>query len=449
MSTAAESAMAHLRRILDGVGYGELYGAICGDQLFARDRAAALRLAETMPALERSCLRLFALDEAEPELPVSLEALVVELGGLGLAESGDGPTRLDDLVVVPVLGGYLLTATPPGWRPNLSPAGRAYLGPDSLRVARALPTGALGRIFDLGAGCGIQGLLGVRQATRRVLSDLEPRSLELARLNAALNLPGIDVSVVEGDTYAPVGDERFDLIVSLPPYVPAFEGDGATATTGGLDGAELVRRLIAGAPAHLTPGGQLVFLAQVLADDAGPLVANELPALAPGLEGRLLCSEWHALQPYVLELATKTAAAAGKDAVGVHSRYLAALRAFGATGVCTMSARLRRSDSNQSSAVAVVTPSRIYADTFLRQKSGLCFGERAEGIEVTIPGLPAHVMSAPLGALLRAYRTGARVQTAAGAAWGSPQGADPRDLADQALERSSELLALGLLERLA
>lgn len=449
MSTAADAAMAHLRRVLDAVGYGELYGAFCGDQLFVPDLAAARRRAEALPPLERACVRLFALDEPEPDLPAPLEHLVEELRGLGLAEPDEGAARLADLVVVPVLGGYLLTATPPGWRPSLSPAGRAYLGPDSLRVARGLPTGPFGRILDLGAGCGIQGLLGVRQATSRVLTDLEPRSVELSRRNAELNRPGEDVAVREGDAYAPVATERFDLIVSLPPYIPALVDDEALATTGGQDGADLVRRLIAGAPDHLAPDGRLVFLAQLLTDDTGPLIATELSTLAPGLEGRLYCSDWHALQPYVLELATKTAATTGKDAAALYARYLAALRARGATGICTVFARLRRPESGGSAGVAVIAPERLRAESRLRAVDALGFAERPNGIEVRDSDGPARLLSPPAAALLRAFRPGASIEVARRAAWGDPAGADARDVLDQALERSSELLALGLLERLA
>ncbi|MDA8295479.1 MAG: methyltransferase [Actinomycetota bacterium] len=449
MSALTNEAMAQLRHVLDRVGYGELFATIAGDQLFAPDRDAALRRVETLPPLERACLRLFALDEGEPDLPPALDGLLDALGALGLVEEGDGPVRLDDLVVVPVLGGYLLTATPPGWRPSLSPTGRAYLGPDSLRVARALPTGALGSILDLGTGCGIQGLLGVRQAAHRVLSDLEPRALALARLNAELNRPGEDVAVVAGDTYAPVADERFDLIVSLPPYVPALQGDEALATSGGADGADLVRRLIAGAPEHLCAGGELVFFAQLLTDDAGPLIANELTTLAPGLSGRLLCSDWHALQPYVLELATKTAAATGTDAAVLHARYLTALREHQATGVCTVVARLVRPARGDGSEVAVIGPDRLRAATKLRAVDALGFVERENGVEVRRFGGPAQLLSPPAAALLRAFQAGASIDAARHAAWGDPPGADARDLLDQALERSADLVRLGLLERSA
>ena len=67
-----------------------------------------------------------------------------------------------------------------------------------------------------------------------------------------------------GDCYAPVAGERFDLVASNPPQMPTPPGRGrsdadAAADNGGLDGWEVLDRIIGGAPAHLVPGGRLVF----------------------------------------------------------------------------------------------------------------------------------------------------------------------------------------------
>ena len=67
-----------------------------------------------------------------------------------------------------------------------------------------------------------------------------------------------------GDCYAPVAGERFDLIASNPPQMPTPLGRArsdaqAAADNGGFDGWQVLDRIIAGAPAHLQPGGRLVF----------------------------------------------------------------------------------------------------------------------------------------------------------------------------------------------
>ena len=84
---------------------------------------------------------------------------------------------------------------------------------------------------------------------------------------------GLDVKVVEGDLLAPMaagvvgGTGAFDVVVSNPPYIPTAEIDGLAAEVkkepraaldGGKDGLDVIRRLVADAPAVLVAGGALV-----------------------------------------------------------------------------------------------------------------------------------------------------------------------------------------------
>jgi release factor glutamine methyltransferase len=74
----------------------------------------------------------------------------------------------------------------------------------------------------------------------------------------------VQVDVRLGNLFAPVTGEVFDLILTNPPQMPTppgreAGGDEATADDGGHDGWAILDRVIQGAPAHLKPGGQLVF----------------------------------------------------------------------------------------------------------------------------------------------------------------------------------------------
>jgi release factor glutamine methyltransferase len=78
-----------------------------------------------------------------------------------------------------------------------------------------------------------------------------------ARLNARLN--GVRINAHRGDLYAPVGAQRFDLIVSNPPYVPC-DTRGGRAYDAGPDGRAFLDRLIAQAPDHLRRDGCLLIV---------------------------------------------------------------------------------------------------------------------------------------------------------------------------------------------
>ena len=125
------------------------------------------------------------------------------------------------------------------------------------------------RIVDLGTGSGIVAVsLALARPDAEVWSvDLSPAALAVAQGNAQRH--GANVRFLLGDWFAPLAGERFDLIVSNPPYVaagdPHLERDGlpfepALALTDGVpggDGMACVAHLVNQAAAHLRPGGVL------------------------------------------------------------------------------------------------------------------------------------------------------------------------------------------------
>lgn len=126
-----------------------------------------------------------------------------------------------------------------------------------------------GRVADLGTGSGAIALAIARERPRAqvVATDVSVAALEVARRNAARH--AIDnVSFAAGDWLAPLAVQRFELIVSNPPYIEAADrhlarGDlrfePTSALVSGDDGLDDIRRIIDGARAHLSPGGRLLF----------------------------------------------------------------------------------------------------------------------------------------------------------------------------------------------
>lgn len=129
------------------------------------------------------------------------------------------------------------------------------LGGASLTLARITPRRDIGRALDLGCGNGVQLLHATRHATRVVATDTNPRALAMAALSAALSgISPEQLDLREGSLYGPVSDERFDLIVSNPPFVIS-PSQRFTYRDAGLPGDELSRLVVRGAAAHLAPGG--------------------------------------------------------------------------------------------------------------------------------------------------------------------------------------------------
>jgi release factor glutamine methyltransferase len=125
-------------------------------------------------------------------------------------------------------------------------------------------------VIDVGSGSGcIACALAVERPDLRVIAlDISPAAVALARDNvAALGLAG-RVSVRVSDLFSALDEVRADLVVSNPPYLPSALipslapevrcHDPRLALEGGIEGLDVIRRLIAAAPRWLTPGGQLV-----------------------------------------------------------------------------------------------------------------------------------------------------------------------------------------------
>ncbi len=124
-------------------------------------------------------------------------------------------------------------------------------------------------ILDLCTGGGCIGLACAHQFPDAsvVLSDVDPRAVDLARRNLALHGMEHRVRVVEGDLFDPVGNTTFDLIVTNPPYVaaddlrampPEYGHEPRHALAAGADGLDLVRRILASAHSYLSASGMLV-----------------------------------------------------------------------------------------------------------------------------------------------------------------------------------------------
>ena len=123
------------------------------------------------------------------------------------------------------------------------------------------------RIVDLGTGSGIVAIVLARRLPKAAVTAVDLSSAALAVACANAQRHAASVRFLEGDWYAPLGGERFDLIVANPPYVVEgdphlrqnglmFEPQGAlTDGVSGGDGLACIRTLIIGARDHLQPGG--------------------------------------------------------------------------------------------------------------------------------------------------------------------------------------------------
>jgi release factor glutamine methyltransferase len=124
-------------------------------------------------------------------------------------------------------------------------------------------------VLDVGTGTGAIALsLALEGSFSRVVAtDASPAALEVARSNAQSAGLADRVEFREGPLYVPVEGERFDVIVSNPPYIGEEEAQSLPpevsdwepheALFAGVGGLEVIEALVSAAPSHLAPGGLL------------------------------------------------------------------------------------------------------------------------------------------------------------------------------------------------
>lgn len=127
----------------------------------------------------------------------------------------------------------------------------------------------IGRVLDLctGSGCiGIAAAVYLPDADVDLV-DLSPSALEVARRNVERHRVGDRVRVIQSDLFEALGGNRYDLILSNPPYVSDQEYQGLPveyrrepelALRAGDDGLDLVVRILRDAAPHLAEEGILI-----------------------------------------------------------------------------------------------------------------------------------------------------------------------------------------------
>ncbi len=267
----------------------QLWGDEADAALARGDRVPAQRALHGSSNPAALLARLLLL--AEPADEATLARVLPTLGSAGARSLGlvDGAGRAT-LDVRPVAA--LDAAGPVDWLiasdlgesavgGPLPPEHVLGVGGASVTLSGLIPTSPVEAVLDLGTGCGIQALHAARHARRVVATDSSPRALQLAALTLALN--GVTtVELRQGDLYAPVAGERFDRIVSNPPFVitPRVEGVPIYEyRDGGRIGDALVEEVIRGAAEHLVPGGTAHLLANwEYRGDGSASAARERPA---------------------------------------------------------------------------------------------------------------------------------------------------------------------------
>lgn len=160
-------------------------------------------------------------------------------------------------------------------------------------------------VLDLCTGSGAIAIATYKELekagrkVRMTAIDVSEKALELARENAELN--EAEINFIQSDLFTRIR-ERFDLIVSNPPYISSAEietlqrevkdFEPRLALDGGADGLEIYRKIAADVSKHLTRGGTLLM-------EVGAGQAEEVVKLFKGNSYSMIIKDFNGVDRYV------------------------------------------------------------------------------------------------------------------------------------------------------
>jgi SAM-dependent methyltransferase len=291
-------------------------------------------------------------DELDAALPRTRAAGALALGIVG--DDGRAAIDLRPYSVVDELGvGQWWVASDLGELSTDGPLPTDHvlgIGGATTTLAGLLIGDPVDSALDLGTGCGVLALHASRFAKRVVATDLSTRAIAFARFTAALS--GVDrIEFRVGDLFEPVAGERFDRVISNPPFVITPRAAGVPEydyRDGGMVGDALVEAVVLGVGEVLAPGG----IAQLLGNwedriDAGGTTRDGLDRVAQwvdtaGLDAWVVERDRQDPAEYAQLWIRDGGTTAGAAADALESAWLDDFAERGVTGIGFGSMALRR-----------------------------------------------------------------------------------------------------------
>ena len=261
---AARSISQQFRHIgftVDGVQ--QMLGAVASSALAREEIVPARRMLRGNTSPCSVAVQLFLL--ADPVDVVAAATLLEPLGEMHELLEVSGSQARSRVELAPhqadELDWWIAADWPTGrLHAELPPEHVLGVGGASVMLAQSTIRKSVRSALDIGTGCGIQAFHLAQHSDNVVGTDISARCLEFARFNAVLN--DIEVELRQGSLLSPVAGERFDAVVSNPPFViEAPESARHTYRDSGQSGDGLCGELVSQVHHHLNNGGYAQLLA--------------------------------------------------------------------------------------------------------------------------------------------------------------------------------------------
>lgn len=219
--------------------------------------------------------------EKEQAIKESGEALVEKLVRSNFIIEDDLKLKSKNYVILIYQNLYIASEINPWYETCLNKNTEVYIGFDSLRLAENIFVDEGSTVLDLCSGTGIQGMVASRNASQVTCIEINETAYEISWFNIFLNKLEDKVEVKLGDLYNTVGEQRFDYIISNPPFIPMLnEYDYPICGDGGNTGLDILNKIVSGLDNHLSDNGKSVIFCQCLGNNNSVFFNNTISEIA-------------------------------------------------------------------------------------------------------------------------------------------------------------------------
>jgi SAM-dependent methyltransferase len=255
------AAVRQLRKVLEHHGFtgsaviDALGSALPFGKQHQRDDLPLYLRRVTAPTPINTLIKLFVLDRSVDEARAAAAFAPLDLDDLrDLGLIADGPRGIRATLRLSVHDGMILAhdAYDEETR-TLRPDHVLDVNPTTISLSNLTVRRSVARALEIGTGCGALALRAARHAAHVVGTDTNPRALNIAAFNAAIN----NITNVEwrlGSLFDAVAGDTFDLIFCNPPYVISPDSQ-FIFRDGGRTGDSLCEEIVRRAPQFLRTGG--------------------------------------------------------------------------------------------------------------------------------------------------------------------------------------------------
>ncbi|MDR3584255.1 MAG: class I SAM-dependent methyltransferase [Desulfosporosinus sp.] len=218
------------KEYLDNFCYDAIYQILSGEINYLYNPWQAYEALNTsLLGLERKKQTVFKLLLLGQQININEaiedmgETIVKILADLGVIIVDNGLIRTDGYSLLSFCDHYFLVGLPYFYPTNIEKDPAVYIGVDTYRLVRLLPSKKVNSMLDLCTGSGIQAILGSRSANNVIGVEINNQASAVTKFNVNLNNLQNKINIIEGNLYEPVIGKTFDVITANPPFIPVPE----------------------------------------------------------------------------------------------------------------------------------------------------------------------------------------------------------------------------------